>query len=71
MPLPLTVSRSEGALHGMSPQPRLAGGIGEPLLQAEPRRKRRCINMQQGSTWGTVFNMCSATLGAGALSLPY
>ena len=22
-------------------------------------------------TWGTVFNMCSATLGAGALSLPY
>ena len=24
-----------------------------------------------GADWGTVFTMCSATLGAGALSLPY
>ena len=46
----------------------------EPLLtedEVEGRRGACCPALQQGSVWGTAFNMCSATLGAGALSLPY
>ena len=46
----------------------------EPLLtdgEAGGRRGAGCPALRQGSIWGTAFNMCSATLGAGALSLPY
>ena len=43
-----------------------------PLLhEPEGRRGACCVALQQGSVWGTAFNMCSATLGAGALALPY
>jgi hypothetical protein len=30
-----------------------------------------CRHFGKGSLWGTVFNLCAATLGAGALSLPH
>ena len=30
-----------------------------------------CRHIGKGSLWGTVFNLCAATLGAGALSLPH
>jgi hypothetical protein len=45
----------------------------EPLLTEDEAEGRRgaCPALQQGSVWGTAFNMCSATLGAGALALPY
>ena len=47
-------------------------GMEESLLQPAAASSRRCCSlMEQGSIWGSVFNMCSATLGAGALSLPY
>ncbi len=39
------------------------GGDGEQQLCPKPLAK--------GSLWGTVFNTCSATLGAGTLSLPH
>ena len=39
--------------------------MGETLKPPPPPRRR------QRSLWPTVFSMCSATLGAGALSLPY
>lgn len=40
------------------------------LSEAEPGSTSTQPTKDVG-TWGTVFNMCSATLGAGALSLPY
>ena len=44
----------------------------EPLLRpgANPCNRWKDV-FRQGSLWGTAFNMCSSTLGAGALSLPY
>ena len=30
-----------------------------------------CASYEEGSLWGSVFNLCSATLGAGCLSLPH
>ena len=44
--------------------------------EASPERKASGPAEEGGSggkagVWGTVFNLCSATLGAGALSLPY
>ena len=44
----------------------------EPLLRpgANPCKRWKDV-FRQGSLWGTAFNMCSSTLGAGALSLPY
>ena len=29
------------------------------------------VNLREGSSLGSIFNLCSATLGAGALSLPF
>ena len=56
-----------------------SNGIGDSLLHGDGaagagrgcKCSCSCSATQQGSIWGTVFNMCSATLGAGALSLPY
>ncbi len=42
-----------------------------PPAVAEPAaRAARGCGPSQGSLWGTAFNMCTAILGAGALSLP-
>jgi len=38
---------------------------------ARPQSRGCRIGFAQGSLWGTAFNMCSAILGAGALSLPH
>ena len=41
-------------------------GMGERHVPLEQRARA-----EPSGLWGTVFTMCSATLGAGALSLPY
>jgi len=46
--------------------------LNESLLHGGAAEAQGCCPMmQQGSLWGSVFNLCSATLGAGALALPY
>ena len=51
---------------GGDPEPSSAAANGEVIVK--PSRSGVC---SRGSLWGTVFNVCSATLGAGVLSLPH
>lgn len=41
--------------------------LGSPFLA----KFKELASMREGSVRSSVFNLCSATLGAGALSLPY
>lgn len=44
-----------------------------PTMPVDEQMKDNGISrhFSHGSLWGTVFNLCAATLGAGALSLPH
>ena len=43
----------------------------EATLHDPVELRKRPSMFGRGSMWGTVFNTCAATLGAGALSLPH
>lgn len=51
----------------------IAGDNASFLVREDFKKRRHGFlpDFSQGSTWGTTFNMCSAILGAGALSLPH
>lgn len=46
-------------------------GVGFVATRTAAESARSPQPFHRRKLWGTVFNMCSATLGAGALSLPY
>ena len=75
-PCVTTQSHAEGRLNGSAPLAR-ALARESPLLSVQvdeldkPADKPASTGFTKGSLWGTVFNMCAATLGAGALSLPH
>ena len=51
-------------------QPMIAASDVDAEVTPPPSLLQR-LGLARGSLWGTVFNTCAATLGAGALSLPH